>query len=176
MKQSITRIVLEKLLEAGELTLDIFFPPNYSYTRISRHLFGLDSYPAVSPPTLSAILSRLKRQGLVRGAGSRKKTKWSLTRRGKRFVQQTKGDIIEREIPPLDGICRLVIFDIPEKERKKRDLLRAELAGYNFQRLQRSVWMGFNSLPEDFVILLDTLHLKGKVHIFSVREKGTLEV
>ena len=73
-----------------------------------------------------------------------------------------------------DGITRLVVFDIPERERKKRDTLRAELIGYGFEGLQRSVWIGHRPLPADFIEFLDSLNLKNKVHIFSVRESGTL--
>ena len=78
-------------------------------------------------------------------------------------------------VPPSDGIMRLVIFDIPEKERKKRRALRAELISFNFSQLQKSVWAGENPLPEDFLSFLDELNLKNKVHIFSVRKHGTLQ-
>ena len=73
-----------------------------------------------------------------------------------------------------DGITRLVIFDIPEKERRKRNILRVELVTYDFKMLQKSVWIGATPLPEDFIHKLDKLNLKNKVHIFSVQEYGTL--
>ncbi len=76
---------------------------------------------------------------------------------------------------PPDGIARIVAFDIPERERKKRDTIRAELVTYNFKQLQKSVWIGYNPLPEDFTELLNGLHLRDEVHIFSVLEKGTIE-
>ena len=40
-----------------------------------------------------------------------------------------------------DGKWRVVIFDVHEKQRKKRDRLRAELATVGFRRLQDSVWI-----------------------------------
>ena len=73
-----------------------------------------------------------------------------------------------------DGITRLVMFDIPEYERKKRTAIRTELVGCNFQQLQKSVWIGSCPLPEDFIALIDELKLKNNIHIFSVREKGTI--
>ena len=79
------------------------------------------------------------------------------------------------EMPESDGITRLVIFDIPERERKKRDILRVELIGSDFQMLQKSVWIGRRPLPKDFVAFLDSLDLKNRVHIFSVKDRGTLE-
>ena len=174
MKVSRTYLVLQKIGEMGMVTLDSFFPPNYSYTRISRKLFGLDSYPAVSPQTLSTLLSRLQGQGLVARQGKRRSSSWILTKKGKRAIQKS-GEMRIPEIAEPDGITRLVIFDIPERERRKRDMLRAELIGYDFQGLQRSVWIGYRPLPQDFIEFLDFLNLKNKVHIFSVRESGTLE-
>lgn len=166
-----TRLILEKIFELGEVTFDAFFPPNYSYTRISRKLFGLDSHPKIAPKTLSVILSRLRNQGLISRKGTRRASIWQITKQGKKFLRNHQ--LIE--IPEKDGIARLVIFDIPENERKKRNILRAELISYSYQRLQKSVWIGWNALPEDFVDLIDKLDLQKHVHIFSVREAGTIQ-
>lgn len=40
-----------------------------------------------------------------------------------------------------DGKWRLVIFDVPEKRRRDRDLLRRTLRQLGFYRLQQSVWL-----------------------------------
>jgi len=171
MTKSITRIILEKTAELGMITLDIFFPPNYSYTRVSRKLFGLDNYPETSSPTISTLLCRLRRQGLVIRKGSNRSSVWRISKKGKVWLAKQK---LVKVIPKKDGIPRLVIFDIPERERRKRNILRAELMGYGFERLQKSVWLGYNPLPEDFVRMLEVQSLKNKVHIFSIRDVGTL--
>ena len=79
-------------------------------------------------------------------------------------------------MPKKDGIGRLVIFDIPERERKKRDAIRLELIASTFKQLQKSVWIGHHPLPPDFPELLDELRLRGKVHIFTIGKKGTLDI
>ncbi len=54
-----------------------------------------------------------------------------------------------------DKKWRIVIFDIPEKQRSKRDFLRQELIESGFQRLQHSVWV--SPYPqEEFIELLKT--------------------
>lgn len=171
MKRSVTRLVLEKISEAGELAFDAFFPPQYSYTRFSRHLFGLDTYPKVNPRTISALLSRLKNQGLIARRGRPGNFSWTITKKGVVRV----GTMRASEVPAKDGITRLVIFDIPERERKVRDTIRTELLMYNFRKLQKSVWIGENPLPEDFIAFADDLRLHGKLHLFSIREPGTIE-
>ncbi|MBI2122295.1 MAG: hypothetical protein HYT98_04205 [Candidatus Sungbacteria bacterium] len=171
--RSITRLVLEKLAEGGKVFLDAFFPPQYSFTSSGRRLFGLDSSPEVSPRTLSAILSRLKRHGLVGRNGSSRNSRWHITTKGK--LRLHKRQEIVLEIPEKDGIPRLVIFDIPERERRKRDIVRMELTACGFRHLQKSVWLGFNPLPQQFIERLDELRLKNKVHILSIQKSGTIE-
>ena len=45
----------------------------------------------------------------------------------------------------------------------------------NYSQLQKSVWLGYNPLPESFIKFLDELKLKNKVHIVSIAKQGTLE-
>jgi len=168
--ETLTRLLLEKIGELGAVAFDVFFPRKYSYARVSRRLFGVDDYPRAAPRTVSSLLSRLRREGLVARRGKAGQYRWSLTQKGS---VRLKSDAI-LALPEPDGISRLVIFDIPERERKKRDIVRAELIACRFQQLQKSVWIGTTPLPEDFMVLTHDLGLKGKVHIFSIRESGTI--
>lgn len=167
------RIILEKLQELGEGTLDAFFPKKYAYTALWRPLLGLDKPRKITRHTISMNLSRLRREGLVERLGTGRRSKWRLTAEGKKSIlKQPRHAQLSQ--PRKDGIMRLVIFDIPERDRRKRDMVRAELIFCKFRQLQKSVWIGEYPLPEDFVSLLDNLRLTRNVHIFSVREEGTL--
>ena len=169
-KETLTRVILEKIGELGYITLDSFFPKKYGFAHPSRKFFGLDDHPHTTPRTVSSLLSRLRREGLVARKGSPGSYTWALTEKGAGHIKSTPLSIA----PADDGVSRLVIFDIPEYERKKRDAIRAELIACNFRMLQKSVWIGTNPLPEDFITLVDELRLKGKLHIFSIRESGTI--
>ena len=171
--QSIGSAILALLAEFGEGTLEVFFPRKYSYTRIWRPLLGLERSKRITRATVSTMLWRLKQQGLVERTGETKsRTTWRLTAEGKkRAGQAAQGTSV---VSKSDGITRLVIFDVPERERTKRNMIRAELVGCDFRQLQKSVWMGDHPLPQDFITLLDDLGLAGNVHIFSIREAGTI--
>lgn len=173
MRSPLARMVLEKLAELGEGTLDAFFPENYPYAAVWRPLLGLNKRKKnITRRDMSSILWRLQSQGLVERKGSARKSSWRLTSKGESWHASKKEK--EQEKREKDGITRLVIFDIPEQERRKRDVIRAELVGYNFQQLQKSVWIGEYPLPKAFVALVDDLNLNGKLHIFSIRERGTI--
>ncbi len=118
------------------------------------------------------LISRLKKQGLIRGDSS----KWAITNLGKEKLNYLKSKIL----PPKsyskqrDDQLKIVSFDIPEKERNKRDWLRSVLKELDFYKLQHSVWIGKNQLPKKFIEDLENLNILSKIHIFSISQEGTL--
>ncbi len=167
---TLSKLILERIADAGKVALSSFFPARYPEARLWRSLLGLDATYRFQRETFASLLSRLQNQGLVVRTGRHHQSFWQLTTRGKIYMNQ-KSEVRKIE---SDGIGRLVIFDIPEKERRKRDTIRMELIGIGFQQLQKSVWYGEHPLPRDFITLIDSLSLQPHVHIFSVRQSGTI--
>lgn len=180
MRYSLTRAILEHLVESGKLMIDAFFPKYYPGTGLVRGLFGLDPehhpYREVSKASLSSILWRLKRDGLVILVGARGKAAWAVTKKGRRYLGASKPRLyrFERILLPPDGVLRLVTFDVPERERKKRHWLRGELIACGFDPLHKSVFIGNRALPEDMIKRIDELRLGKYVHIVSIKQSGTL--
>ena len=170
-KTSLTKLILEKFQEASDLAFDAIFPKNRIEGKVWRQILGLPTGYEFSPRTFSTILYRLKKDGLVVKTGPHRKSIWSLTDKGKNFVTR----VVEPSLPKEDGIVRLVMFDIPEKESGKRRLTRERLLASGFSQLQKSVWVGYRPLPQKFIEFLDDMKLKGKVQIVSIDKKGTLE-
>ena len=75
----------------------------------------------------------LKKRGYI--------TKKNLTDLGRNKLLAIKIKKQSRNIQKWDKKWRIVIFDIPEKEREKRNLLRNLLKILNFKKLQASVWI-----------------------------------
>ena len=168
-KATLTHLILEKLAELGEASIAGFFPERYPEARLWRRLLGREGGYRFRKETFSTLLSRLQAEGLVARSGTRQRSVWRLTPEGEEHLRRYSHDL-----PRPDGVARLVAFDIPEKERAKRDAVRTELVAAGFTQLQKSVWYGERPLPPDFVELLDALQLKRHVHIFSIQKKGTL--
>ena len=166
----IKKIILEKIQEVGTDMIGAFFPKNYPEARLWRELFGLDKNQDISSRRISSVLSKLRREGLVSRKGTTRNSRWGITSKGKQWLHLHP----TIDIPKPDGITRLVIFDVPEKYRKKRNRLRGELIAFEFEQLQKSVWIGNRPLPKSFIQLVDSLDLSEAVHIFSVYKEGTL--
>lgn len=74
-----------------------------------------------------------------------------------------------------DNGFNIIIFDIPEKERFKRDWIRQNLTPLGFNMLQKSVWIGRSKLPREFLKDLSNLNLVKYVHIFKIAKTGTIK-
>lgn len=170
VRPSLTRLILEKITEGGEVLLDSFFPAKYPEARMWRKIIGLDPSYEFKRPTFTAILSQLKTQGLVRDALKNGRRYWRLTSAGNTAVSERhRGTALKS-----DGQKRLICFDIPERDRPKRQWLRTELIACGWRQLQKSVWIGETPLPQEFIETLDTLDLRGRVHILRIESVGTL--
>lgn len=125
-----------------------------------------------------SLLNRMKRQGLVVKEGSPRRAVWRITSRGRVRLSARKG---KAPLPPprayqkgADTRWRVVVYDIPERERRKREWIRAVLLALGFSFLQESVWVGKRTLPESFLQDLRELELLGCVHIFEISRRGTI--
>lgn len=86
--------------------------------------------------SLAQALKRLRENGLVDFIDD-EKLMFGLTDQGKEKAVLAK---IKLDDQKWDGKWRLVMFDVPEKSRAVRDLLRSKLKQWDFIHLQQSVW------------------------------------
>ena len=57
------------------------------------------------------------------------------------FPTEEAKKMLGRISPEKDGVWKLVIFDIPEKQKKVRTVLRAKLKQLHFKKWQNSIWI-----------------------------------
>lgn len=126
------------------------------------------------------LLHHLKKDGLVEKAERDNNPFLRLTPKGKAHLERLR--LFRSRMLPRsryehekDDILKIVIFDIPEKEKRKRNWLRAVLKNLDFQMLQKSVWAGKVKLPKSLIINLDKLNLSDYVEIFAVNKTGSLK-
>ena len=145
--------ILATLLEMGAAGVEVFFNPSYYYDLSPIILADFESKKSCKKKklkfkemTIRQSLRRLVKQGFV----EKNEGRYSLTRTGRLLMQY----VIKRKKAvntKWDGKFRVVIFDIPEKERKMRNWLRQELYFLNYLKLQESVFIGKNPLPADLI-------------------------
>lgn len=137
------------LWELGEVTSASFFSSKYSFAKSTRDLFGLDAgikKRKINKNTIIKNLERLVEQGMVK----KKKKAFTLTEEGKKLIEYMglRRNVLNRK---WDRKYRLVIFDIPEKQRNDREWLREELYLLEYKQLQKSVFISRYPLVEDII-------------------------
>ncbi len=193
-------IIAEIINNLGSASGDIIFTDyNTSYRNIHRRL----SYNATWEPKEKIkfkqkldekrnkererqkfynLLSYLKHRGLVEKRQRNKSNLWSLTSKGLVWLKNIKNEKLNLKKPfrkpenlEIDEL-KIIVFDIPEVERHKRNWLRQSLYNLDFSMLQKSVWVGKTKLPEEFIKRLQELKILSCIHIFTVKETGTINL
>ena len=129
----------------------------------------------------SEFLYKIKRDGLIE---VKKKGKTDvvmvLTKKGKEVLRK----LMMRKAHALpessygavqDVTLKIVMFDIPEKESRKRRWLRNALLNLGFAMLQKSLWAGKKKIPEEFIDDLKKLNLLNYIEILAVTKTGSLK-
>jgi len=125
------------------------------------------------------LFYKLKEDGLIKddraGRGF-----LSLTLKGKARLGVLKKRA-ENYLPPpnypkeVGNKFVIVIFDIPERERRKRGWLRSALRNLSFRMTQKSVWLGQAKIPKAFLEDLHRLKLVDCIEIFEISKGGNLK-
>jgi len=129
---------------------------------------------------LYEFVYHLEKDGLVERKKKGKKRFLYITTRGKRLLEKLR--LRKKMMMPKksyhiqsDNILKIVIFDIPERERTKRDWLRVVLKNLGFKMLQKSVWVGKIKLPRSFLEDLQNFRLLDYIEIFATSKTGSLK-
>lgn len=95
----------------------------------------------------SSTFSRLKKQGLIKTKNINGQIYISLTKEGKRKAGKYQiNDLEIRKPPRWDNKWRVLIFDITNEQKIKREALRGKIKELGMFQLQKSVWI----YPYDF--------------------------
>ena len=185
--------LLEKILNAGEISIEILLGLMLEFFDIAKIMTrspqsAQKALRKQTPPqnikidlktkmAFYSMLSKLKKENLLQRT---KDKKIKITKRGKEYLLQKQNRPLklttQYQIDKFEDKEKIIlfIFDIPEKERHKRVWIRFYLEKFGFRILQKSVWWGKGGLPKEFIKDLKKYNLLSYVHIFSVKDEGTI--
>jgi DNA-binding transcriptional regulator PaaX len=127
-----------------------------------------DSYSrGISYKDFYNTLYRMQQQGLIHRRQQGSRLMLEITADGER--------LLARFHPERDGIWKLVIFDIPEKQKYVRVVLRAKLKSLHFKKWQNSIWISPYKLDEEIEAELGELAKKFFVRLIKTREINRTE-
>ena len=97
------------------------------------------------------------------------KNKYKLTKKAIKRINFSKFFKLSLDKKKKDGLWRVVIFDIPEKQRVKRDLLRQKLKEFEFKMIQKSVFVSPYICEKEIFELCNILDIRKEVSIFTTK-------
>ncbi|MBI2338303.1 CRISPR-associated endonuclease Cas2 [Candidatus Daviesbacteria bacterium] len=162
-KESIGKLVLLALEKAvdGYVRFEDFTYHHY------RYHYGI---PELKKSSLAQAIKRLREKGFVEKTTLKDEGKiiFKLTEAGKEFLLLSKSD----EEIDWDGKWRIVVFDIPEKQRKIRNILRSRLKMWGFTPWQQSVWASKKNVTEKLRRLIKELEIDDWVLVLESDNAG----
>ncbi len=199
MKKSITLKILETL---KDFTLDsvelwgVFFSLGYgaSLSKVQYELLkkqpstkNIKSLSKISKDDFIksrnkfyAMVSNLQKDGLLEVSENKEKKYFKITKKGKERLHILKNK--EANKLPSKSYKKIkndnliiVMFDIPESEKRKRVWLRLALIGLGFKMVQKSVWMAKVKIPKDFLRDLTDIRIINFVEVFEISKTGSLK-
>lgn len=122
-------MVLEKSVDGYVRLEDFLYHPGF-------YAYGDGWEYPLKKADLAQAFKRLRGRGLIELV-SDQKLAYKLTDSGK---QKAVWEAVLADKKEWDGKWRVVVFDVPEKRRQARNLLRSSLKKWGFIPWQQSVW------------------------------------
>ena len=174
MKLTITDQFLWDLYTMLDKTGDILKfitrrPTMYNYLPGSKNQI-FDKYcKNKGKEAFSKFIYRLKSNNYIKVENLKGKQAIILTKEGLNKALKASFSIEKRQ-KRKDGKWTMLIFDVPEKYRKSRDLLRSILHNLGYKIFQQSVWITPYDVSEKTERLLQFYSLDIYVKIFLIKE------
>lgn len=149
-QKGITRTILKGILLAGGITVASTSP--YFMVRVLPKIIKYARYKSekkkLEKKKFYNAFYKMGQQGLVKMEYHGKQLHISLTEEGRERAGKYQVDDLKIKKSILwDKKWRILIFDIKEKNRIKREALRGKLKNLGLYQLQKSVWV----YPYDFL-------------------------
>jgi DNA-binding transcriptional regulator PaaX len=113
-----------------------------------------------------SALYRLKKKKFIEKDGE----DWKVLQEGRSYFQKRKACLHYFDSPfekkPIKNL--LLMFDIPETEKIKRNWLRSQLGRFGYTMIQKSVWVGPSPLPPEFIRYLKEIKIFSQIKTFKL--------
>ena len=161
-KEEIAKMILRGIVLSGAVIICSYNP--YFVSRSLPRLIKYAYWRAMNKKRRRKFTNTfyyLKKQGLIDIENRGGQIYISLTKEGKTRAGKYQIDDLEIKKPKKwDGRWRILIFDIEDKHRIKREALRGKLRDLGLYKLQESVWVYPYKFYEEIDLLRNFFGLK----------------
>lgn len=125
---------------------------------------------------LRSTIKRLEKQKLISWKEKDGELQIALEEKGRKRILEYKIDtLILKDASKWDGLWRVVIFDIPEDNRKAREFFREKLKNLGLQQLQKSVFITRLECKDEIDFLRHSLEISPYVSYILAKDVSSIE-
>lgn len=117
----------------------------------------------------SQLIYRLKKNGYIKIKNLKQNEGVILTKKGAEKVLKAKLKT-KKKNKRSDGKWQMIVFDIPEKKRCLRSLLREKLLLLEYKMLQKSIWICPCDVSKETEFILRKYSIDPYVKLFLIEE------
>ena len=117
----------------------------------------------------SQLIYYSKKKGYIKIKNLKQSKGIILTKKGAKKILKIKLKTKEKK-RRIDGKWQMIIFDIPERKRYLRDLLRDNLRLLEYKKLQQSIWVCPYNVLKETELILRKYSLDSYVKLFLIEE------
>lgn len=161
---NLTKATLLLLAGGAILTAAVFFPGlGLAYKQFKR-------WQKFDKRKLKQTLHRLHKQKIVKVVEKNNQLVVELTDKGKSKAAKYQLDNLQLKKPAKwDKLWRIVIFDIPEKKKAAREVLREKLKRMGFYQLQKSIFVHPYPCKTEIDLLKSSYEIEPNVALITAK-------
>jgi len=163
---NVGKVLLEIFKIAGEI---ITFPVSEDFFLSRARIRKIASGRGMSEGQYFSTLQHLKRKGYVKTVDE---NQFLITPKGLRRAKLIKIEHSSWDKKKWNGFWVIVVFDIPEKKRRQRNILRSFLKRKGFFKLQNSVFISPYADFEDLNFVRYEFGIEKYVNFFIAKSAG----
>jgi len=170
MKSKFTIKIIEYLFLFGVISIATTSP--YFLYNLMNIMFKSNRYSKDEIKKFRSAFNYAKKNGLISIQKDGYDVKITITEKGEASMKKFKiANLIINKPKLWDKKIRVVIFDIPNNQRIKRNAFRGKLKELGFYSIQKSVWLHPYDCKEQIKILMDFFGLTHKYIQIFVADK-----
>ena len=166
--------MLSRNLSIEDKILKLLLEPAHKYKGIPVSLLGIPLIFSCKKQSINNALCRLKKDGYL----SKESGQILLSPQGRKYVENKKVRFLTFDSPYKKKSPRnlIVMFDIPETKKAEREWFRFHLRKFNYEMIQKSVWVGPSPLPKDFLDYIEDIKLKECIKTFKLAKPYNTQI
>jgi DNA-binding transcriptional regulator PaaX len=172
-KNQIAKNIFKGLLLAGSIAVAATSP--YFISKVLPKIIRYAGYKVKNVKYKKSFYNtfyRLKKEDLIQFENKNGQIYISLTKEGKAKAGKYQIDDLAIEKPKKwDGKWRMLIFDIKDKQKLKREALRGKIKQLGLFQLQKSVWVYPYDFEEEMKLLRSFFNLTQREMQFIVADE-----